>query len=95
MPTELHDMTPDQHRADHWQMLRFMALNASFGMLAGLGVAAALICLDINGIGTAIRHAASPALPVILIAAPLALTFGTAAAASAIILMPYKKKHSR
>jgi len=84
--------TPAEQRADHWRMLRFLMLNAGIGMAAGLGVAAALIRFDIGGLGTAIAHAANPALPVFLIAAPLALTFGGAAAASAIMLMPYDEK---
>jgi hypothetical protein len=95
MPTELHDMTPEEHRRDHWQMLRFMAINALIGIGAGIGVAAALIWLDVGGLGTRIAHSDNPFLPILLITAPLALTFGAAAAASAIIMMPYKKKFDR
>ena len=89
------DPTPAEHRRDHWQMLGFLALNALIGIFAGIGVAAALIWLDVGGLGDRIAHAANPFLPILLITAPLALTFGAAAMASAIMMMPYKKKFGR
>lgn len=92
---EPSDMTPAEHRADHWRMLRFMALNAFFGVCAGLAVAGALIWFDTGGIGTRIANADNPLMPILLIAVPLALTFGGAAAASAIMLMPYNDKDQR
>ena len=86
------EMTPEDARRDHWQMLRFMGLNAAIGMLLGVFVAALLMILDIGGIGTAISHAANPILPVVLIAFPMALVFGAAVTASAIWMMPYQRK---
>lgn len=85
-------MTPEEARRDHWLMMRFMALNAVFGVFLGLMIAALLIYLDIGGIGTRILHASNPILPIVLIAFPLALTFGAAVTASAIWLMPYERK---
>ena len=90
-----HEPTPDELRRDHWQMLGFLAVNASIGVLAGIGVAASLMWLDVGGLGQRIAHASNPFLPILLITAPLALTFGAAAAASAIMMMPYKKKFGR
>ncbi|MCG6858679.1 MAG: hypothetical protein LJE67_11510 [Salaquimonas sp.] len=87
--------TPEELRRDHWQMLGFLALNAAIGVFAGIGVAAALIWLNIGGLGDRIAHASNPFLPILLITAPLALTFGAAAAASAIMMMPYKRKFGR
>ena len=50
-------MTPEAARLDHRQMLRFMALNAAVGVLIGVCVGAALIFLDIGGLGARIGRA--------------------------------------
>jgi len=84
--------TRAEARDDHRAMLRFLALNAGFGILIGMSVAALLFLLDIQGLGTRLANARHPVLPALLITAPLALTFGAAVAASAIMLMPYKTK---
>ncbi len=86
--------TPDAAKADHKAMLRFMALNAAFGVLMGLLVFAALIFFDTGGIATRIFASGNPWQPVVLIAVPLCLTFGAGATASAIMLMPYSRKYS-
>jgi hypothetical protein len=85
-------LTPSEARADHRRMLRFMGLNAAFGMCLGLMIAALLIFLDVGGIGSRIARAETPILPIILLALPLALTFGAAVTASAIWMMPYDRK---
>lgn len=89
------DLTPEEARRDHWEMLRFIAINAGFGVFLGFVVAAMLILFDIGGLCTHLRRAHEPILPALLLAIPLALTFGAAVAASAIMLMPYKKKKHR
>jgi len=93
----LQPMTPERARADHRDMLRFMAINALAGALLGLIAAFAIIWLDAGGLGTLIARSSQPAVPILLLAGPLALTFGAAAAGSAIMLMPYVRKfsHSR
>ncbi len=94
----MHDrdeLTPEEARRDHWEMLRFLAFNAAFGALLGVGVTVLLIWLDVGGLGTRIVHAHNPILPAVLIGAPLALTFAAAVTASAIMLMPYRKKKQR
>ncbi|MBW9072130.1 MULTISPECIES: hypothetical protein [Agrobacterium] len=85
-------MTPEAARLDHRQMLRFMALNAAVGVLIGVCVGAALIFLDIGGLGARIGRAANPVVPVLLVVMPIASLFGAAATASAILMMPYEKK---
>ena len=85
-------MTPEAARLDHLQMLRFMALNAVVGVLIGVCVGAALIFLDIGGLGARIGRAANPVVPVLLVVVPIASLFGAAATASAILMMPYEKK---
>jgi len=87
------EMTPEEARKDHRQMLRFMALHALIGVVLGGATAAALIYLDVGGIGTRIARAANPVLPVLLLVVPFASLFGGAATASAILLMPYEKKY--
>jgi hypothetical protein len=87
-------MTPEEARKDHWLMLRFMVVNAAFGIFLGLMLAALIIGFDLGGIGTRITRAETPLLPIVLIALPLALLFGAAVAASAIWLMPYERKYA-
>ncbi|QNP81767.1 hypothetical protein [Agrobacterium tumefaciens] len=85
-------MTPEAARLDHRQMLRFMAFNAAVGVLIGVCVGAALIFLDIGGLGARIGRAANPVVPVLLVVVPIASLFGAAATASAILMVPYEKK---
>ena len=85
-------LTPEEARKDHWQMLRFMAVNAAAGVLIGVCVAAAIVWLDIGGIGTRIGQAANPVIPVLLLVVPFATVFGGVVVASAILTMPYEKK---
>ena len=91
--TRKPEMTPEEARKDHWRMLRFMVLHAAIGSFIGAAAAAALILLDLGGIGTRISHDANPIVPVLLIVVPFASIFGGAATASALLLMPYEKKY--
>lgn len=86
------ELTPEEARKDHRDMLRFLALNAVFGMVLGAAFAAVLIFLDVGGLGTRIMRAQNPWLPLVLTTFPMALTFGGAVTASAIMLMPYKRR---
>jgi len=79
-------------RSDHRSMLRFLAVNAALGMGTGLATFAALLWLDTGGIASRIARAENPILPLLLIAVPFCLTFGGAATASAIMLLPYRRK---
>ncbi|KPF44419.1 hypothetical protein ACSV9I_19770 [Rhizobium sp. G187] len=89
------DLTPEEQRLDHWQMLRFLAVNASFGALLGLLVAAAIFWLDIGGVGASLARSSHPVLPAMMLVIPMALTFAAAVTASAVMLMPYRKKKQR
>lgn len=89
------ELTPEEARRDHREMLRFLAVNAAFGAVLGIVFTLALIIFDIGGLGGHLKRAREPILPAILIAAPLALTFAAAVTGSAIMLMPYKKKKQR
>jgi hypothetical protein len=85
-------LTPEEARQDHQEMLWFLGLNAAFGMVLGALVAAALIAMDVGGLGTHIFRSQTPYLAAFMISAPLALTFGSAVTGSAIMMMPYRKK---
>ena len=89
------DLTPEEARRDHWDMLRFLAVNAGFGALLGLGVAGALVWLDIGGVGGALRRSHQPVLTGLMLFLPLALLFAATVTASAVMLMPYRKKKQR
>jgi len=84
-------MTPEDARRDHARMLRFLALNAALGMALGIAVTAAILFLDVAGIGTRIAHSADPLIPLLLIGFPMALIFGGAVTAAAIWTMPYER----
>jgi hypothetical protein len=84
-------MTPEEARRDHARMLGFLALNAAIGMTLGLAVAAAVLFLDVGGIGSRVARSANPVLPLLLIGFPMALVFGGAVTATAIWTMPYER----
>jgi len=84
-------ITPEEARRDHARMLRFLALNAALGMALGLAVAAAMLLLDVGGIGSRVARSANPVLPLLLIGFPMALVFGGAVTATAIWTMPYER----
>ncbi len=95
MPLHSDDLTPEEARRDHWEMLGFLALNASLGGLLGLLVAFAIFWLDLGGLGTSLSRSSHPVLPALMLAFPLALTFAAAVTASAVMIMPYRKKKQR
>ena len=90
---EKPELTPEEARKDHWHMLRFMAINAAFGVTVGVLTAIAIIYLNVGGIGTRIARATSPVIPVLLLVMPFATLFGGVVTASAILLMPYETKY--
>ena len=87
------ELTRDEARKDHGDMLRFLLLHALVGTLLGMLTAAAVIWFNIGGLGTLIGNSANPVIPVLLIVVPFGSIFGGAATASAILLMPYEKKY--
>ncbi|HWU61607.1 MAG TPA: hypothetical protein VN112_06235 [Ensifer sp.] len=85
-------ITPQEARKDHREMLRFLALNAVFGMFIGLVLTLALLYFDIGGFYTRVQHSSMPAIAILLVAAPLSLLLGGASMSTAIMLLPYEKK---
>ncbi len=95
MPLHSDDLTPEEARRDHWEMLGFLAINAILGAALGILVALAIVWLDLGGVGTSLVRSSHPILPALMLAVPLALTFGAAVTASAVMAMPYRKKKQR
>lgn len=95
MKRQSDDLTPEEARRDHWDMLRFLAMNALFGAGLGLLVGIAIFWLDIGGLGSSLSRSSNPVLPALMMIIPLALVFAAAVTASAIMLMPYRKKKQR
>lgn len=86
-------MTPEEARRDHFLMLRFLGLHALVGAIIGALVGIALIVLDIGGLGRLLSRASNPVVPFLLVVVPFASLFGAAAAASAILTLPYDRKY--
>jgi len=86
-------MTPAEARKDHREMLRFLAVNAAFGIFIGLLLTAALLYFDIGGFWSRVEHSSMPAIAILLVAGPLSLLLGGASMSTAIMLMPYEKKY--
>lgn len=94
-PEPKPEITPEAARRDHWQMLRYMAVNALCGALVGAAVAGGLIWINIGAVGTHIARSADPPLAAAMVIVPFALLFGGAVAASSIALVAYRRKFRR
>lgn len=86
-------LTPEEARKDHREMLRFLAVNAAFGVLIGLVLTAALFYFNVGGFWTRVQHSSMPFIAVLLVAAPLSMLLGGASMSTAIMMMPYEKKY--
>jgi hypothetical protein len=72
------------------QLIRFLLLNAAIGIGAGWLLLALLLLTDVNGVGALIFASETPQLPIAMLAAGFAITFGGAAAAAAIMMLRYE-----
>ena len=76
---------------DQWQaiprLIRFLMVNCAIGIAGGWTLLAALLATDTGGIRTLIWNEASPEVPIILLAAGFAVTFGGAAMGAAVMAM--------
>ncbi len=74
-----------------WQtvprLVRFLLVNCAIGIAAGWTLLAALLATDTAGLRTLIWNETSPAVPIILLAAGFAITFGSAAMGAAVMAM--------
>jgi len=69
------------------RLVRFLFLHAAIGIGAGWFLLAMLLLTDVNGVGSLIWSSASPALPIAMLAAGFAITFGGASAAAAVMML--------
>ncbi|MGP0040933.1 MAG: hypothetical protein ACLPJW_09615 [Rhodomicrobium sp.] len=74
-----------------WQtvprLIRFLLVNCAIGVAGGWTLLAALLATDTAHLRTLILNEASPAIPVLLLAAGFAITFGSAAMGAAVMAM--------
>ena len=71
------------------KMVRFLLENAAVGIVAGWVLLSYLLVSDIYGLGHLVFSSASPAMPVFLLMAGFAITFGSASMGIAIMTLPY------
>ncbi len=72
------------------QLVRFLFLHAAIGIGAGWLLLALLLATDVNGVGALIFASELPALPLAMLAAGFAITFGGAAAGAAVMMMRHE-----
>ncbi len=76
---------------DWWQtlprLIRFLLVNCAIGITGGWTLLAAIIVTDTARLRTLIWNEASPEVPIILLAAGFAITFGSAAMGAAVMAM--------
>lgn len=74
-----------------WQtiprLVRFLLVNCAIGIAGGWTFLAVLIATNTAGLGSLIWASSSPALPIVMLAAGFAITFGSAAMGAAIMAM--------
>jgi len=74
-----------------WQTLprlvRFLLVNCAIGVAGGWTLLALLIATDTAGLRTLIWNESSPEVPIALLAAGFAVTFGSAAMGAAVMAM--------
>jgi hypothetical protein len=70
------------------RLVRFLAVHATIGVLAGSAAATALLLADVGGLGSLVHDTASPGPALALLYGGFALTFGSLAMGSAVMLLP-------
>jgi hypothetical protein len=71
------------------EMFRFLLKNGIVGILAGWASLVLFLIFDVGGIGGVVFSSANPFLPLALLAAGFAITFGSLAMGAAVMAMPY------
>lgn len=69
------------------RLLRYLLIHCAGGIAAGWLMLAGLIWVDAAGLGTLIAHADGAFVPLFILAASFAVTFGSAAMGTAIMLL--------
>lgn len=81
-------MSRNSEAAGFPRIVRYLAVHAAIGIAVGCACAAALLLLDVAGVGTLIAGTSTPLVPIALLFGGFALTFGSLAMGSAIMLLP-------
>jgi len=84
-----------KHVASCWndlpQLVRFLGLNAGIGILAGWLLLVCILATNVNGVGTLIATSEAPLVPIGMLMAGFAVTFGSAAAGAAVMMMAHDR----
>ena len=73
------------------KLVRFVVVNASIGVLIGWAIAAALLWMNIGGLGDLYAHSDSKPVILALLGMSFGVTFGFAYLSTAVMLMPTGK----
>lgn len=76
--------------ADEQNLIHFLAYNAAFGALVGCAAAAGMLAFDAGGLRTLLIEAQSILAGGAMLFVGFALTFGSLAMGSAVMLLPRK-----
>lgn len=70
------------------RIVRYLFIHAGIGIAVGCVCAAAMLLLDVAGVGTLVAGTSTPWVPIALLFGGFSLTFGSLAMGSAIMLLP-------
>ncbi|MBI4724777.1 MAG: hypothetical protein HY765_07305 [Rhodomicrobium sp.] len=73
-------------------LVRFLTVNCTIGVAAGWLLLAALFLTNAAGLRDLILNSDAPGLPLVMLAAGFAITFGSAAMGAAVMMMPFEDK---
>jgi tetrahydromethanopterin S-methyltransferase subunit E len=68
-------------------LVRFLLLHCAVGCVAGWLFLAALVLLDVGGVATRLFSSAAPAVPLVMLVLMFAVTFGSAAMGTGVMLL--------
>lgn len=75
----------DPHRPS---LLSFLGLHCAMGVAAGIGFAALVMMVDLGGVRQLLMESSEPFIPMFLLFAMFALTFGAVKMGAAIMSLP-------
>ena len=74
-------------------IIRFLAINLTIGVLLGQALLVALFAVDAAGLRSLVFASAEPWLPIFILSAMFAITFGPAYTTTALLLAPRPSDH--
>lgn len=73
------------------KLIRFVVLNAAIGIVIGWAIAAALLWMNVSGLGDMYAHSDAKPLILALLGMSFGVTFGFAYLSTAVMLLPASK----